>query len=186
METVTDSKLTVTTQECSGFPGGWSVNSEQMFTALNATTYRDILRILEFGSGTGTNVLANILSKKSGMRFSYTTYENNINYVCKAPAVTTVMWERLPEKLVDGIFDLIIIDGPKGVDRSKWYPLIRPNIRRGTILLIDDYSHFKEFGEALNANFTYEDIEQVDMPYTPPGPFVTWRTVRLLTAIVQK
>ena len=45
---------------------------------------------------------------------------------------------------------MVIVDGPTGIDRRKWYPLLKKCTRKGTIVVIDDFRHFPEYEKALN------------------------------------
>jgi len=167
-------RLFVTKEECLEFPGSWSLWPAQMYRALNAVEYIDKIKILEFGAGDGTKALAEILNNK-GIDYRYFTYENDQRYIIDTDKITTMIWNDFPDRIIDGIFDLIIIDGPEGVSRSKWYPLIKKNARPGTIIVIDDFGHYQEFSDALNANFNYDIIDQRDR-FARTG--TTWLTVR--------
>lgn len=172
-------ELRITEKDCENFPGRWSLNPEQVYTALSHVTYRRVLKILEFGSGKGTYVMARMLNRK-GIRFKYVTYENDERFVCDHPKVQTVFWTDFPKKLVKGIYDLVIIDGPAGLTRTQWYPLLRSHVRQGTILLIDDFRHFKQFLKVLKRNFRYRLIHEVAEPKVPGRAQVTWRVVQVV------
>ena len=169
--------LNITSTDCRGFAGGWSLDSRQMFKALQAVRYKRILNILEFGSGAGTGILHNICVKK-GVATRYIAYEDNSLYAC--PDVTTIVYKDFPTEILHLPMpaDLVVIDGPHGVSRVKWYPLIKPHVRRGTIIIVDDFLHYKEFGETLDANFSYDAIDEYQEPPKGDG-WVTWKTVRV-------
>jgi len=150
-------KIDITESECSVFKGRWSLKPAQVFPALRAVTYSSTLRVIEFGAGIGTHDMFNLLQSKVP-KLSYTSYENNPDYVCDNSGVFTVLWDTFPSDLVGDIYDFVIIDGPNGRQRINWYPMLVKHTAPGTIMLIDDYEHFPEFEEALNANFKYDVI----------------------------
>ena len=77
-------------------------------------------------------------------------------------------------------FDLILIDGPNGDKRSLWYSKIKNNVKIGTICLIDDFNHYKCFGEELDRNYEYELLSFSDEPFVPYGEH-SWKIVRILS-----
>jgi hypothetical protein len=170
--------LNIKPNECSAFPGGWSVNPEQMYLALKHLTYHKAINVLEMGSGEGTTALVALLDKKK-VPYSYTAYENDKAYASKSNNVRTIMWSAFPNRVVPGIFDLIIIDGPHGVSRIKWYPLLRRNVRKGTIIVVDDYRHYAEFKVALDRNFRYKTIHEHVETYIKGAPYVTWIVIKI-------
>ena len=178
-------RLSVTADQCAAFPGKWSLWPAQMFAALNEVTIRDgiPLMVMELGSGAATDVLASILQTQLG-KVIYLAYENNADYISKHPVVSTYYWDgdvagswfsnclaRYP-----GPYDLIIIDGPNGVDRAKWYPMLRDHIRPGAILIIDDFDHYTEFQTALDELCEYDVVDRV---YAPSRTGMCWITVRV-------
>ena len=173
-------RLNITKEECEVFPGGWSVDATAMYYALDAVRYADKLKILEFGSGAGTSALVGLLDKR-GVTFDYTSYENNIEYMCPDHRVRTMLWEAFPRKVRKDVYDFVIIDGPHGVTRENWYPLIKPVVRAGTIILVDDWMHYAEFMKALDANFTYRAIK-AHAEYTATCSYITWLIVEVIAA----
>jgi hypothetical protein len=171
-------QINITEEQCKVFPGGWSIKPDQMYVALSNVTYTDKLNVLEFGSGTGTHCLAQLLTDLK-IPFNYVAYENDPVYVCNRPDVRTVLWTKWPEQLEPEVYDLVIIDGPAGKNRIKWYPLIKQVTRSGTILMIDDFRHFSEFLLALNLNFKHKVIREVTKPVSPYGGQISW----LVTAV---
>lgn len=165
--------IEINSEECSLFPGGWSMPPREMFDALKSVTYIDTFKVLEMGSGEGTRVLA-ILLRSKGIPNLYVTYEDNPRFLVKDPGVTTIMWSEFPKELYQEVFDLVIVDGPAGRIRKDWYPLLRDVVRPGTVLAIDDFGHYREFGEALDANFFYTTISEYE-PFARKG--VTWKVV---------
>ena len=173
--------LTVTTEECANFPGGWSLNQEQMISALSNVSYDNKLRVLEFGSGEGTYVLARILTRR-GIDFDYVAYETDEDYACTHPAVKTIMYspDEFPTELHEGIYDLVVIDGPTGKCRTKWYPLLRDHVREGTIVLIDDFRHFPEFASEFRRHFKFDTIQRIEYPKEEGRAQITWKTVKII------
>lgn len=78
------------------------------------------------------------------------------------------------------IYDIVLIDGPNGVLRSKWYSKIRNNISYNTIMLIDDYNHYNEFETELNRNYNYTILSLSDEPFRPYGEH-SWRIITNIT-----
>jgi len=172
-------RLKIRYSDCGIFPGGWSVRPDEMHFTLRSVRYSATLNILEFGAGAGTVALIRLLDKYR-VPFKYVSYEDKLEYMCKDPRVQTILWTDFPTTTVDGIFDLIIIDGPAGLSRTKWYPLIKKNVKPGTIILVDDYRHFTEFETALNANFKYRAVLERTQPHIKGQPQITWLIARVL------
>jgi hypothetical protein len=171
----------ITLEEASKyFTGGWSYHPAQMMAALNNVVFDNTLRILEFGAGKGTLGLVNLLTDR-GIPFEYVSYENNPAYIPKTDKVKFIMYDEFPANLAEVPFlaDLILVDGPNGVSRIKWYPLIREIWYLHTVLVIDDFSHYKEFETELDKNFKYEMIEDVNLGKQKWSAEVSWRTVCL-------
>lgn len=150
-------KLLVTEEDCKYFIGGWEYPLRFILNALNSVTFQDKLRTLEFGAGAGSDKIAKLLTSQA-VPFQFRTYENDPKWAPSNPDIEVVMWSRFPTSLKSGTFDLVLIDGPNGVVRKDWYPLIKPLVREGTILAIDDFGHYQEFRDALDANFIYEEL----------------------------
>jgi len=168
-------KLQVELDDTKEFTGGWSMDQIPVLSALRAVTFVDKLSILEFGTGKSTELLAKLLRDKS-VDYRYVSYENDPTFVCPDSSIETIFWEVFPAQIVDGIFDLIINDGPNGVRRKLWYELHRKNVRPGTVLLLDGFYHYVEFLEALDLNYTYEILsDHVAKRGT------CWRVVKVLS-----
>ena len=111
-----------------------------------------------------------------GVPFQYVSYESDPRWVSRSPRVETRLWTCFPVAIDGGPFDLVIIDGPTGVTRMQWYPLLPPVVRPGTILLVDDYGHYPEFGRALDAALEHETVDEYRADATSG---VTWKIVRV-------
>lgn len=164
------------------FEGGWSYTQKEIRDFLKNINYRDSYKILEFGAGNSTKKIYDIISKFC-YKIEYDTYETDINYKIIYKNVNTIMYNIdnidniiLPNKL----YDIILIDGPNGVLRSKWYKKIRNNIKYDTIILIDDYNHYIEFENELNNNFNYTILSKSDIPFAPNGEH-SWRIITNIT-----
>lgn len=162
-------------EELEEFVGGWEYSADFIQAAFKDLSYGEMLNILEFGSGAGAVKLANLLESK-GTPFKYVAYENDPRWVVEDSRIETVTWTEFPRSLKPLIYDLVLIDGPNGVVRAKWYPLLREVVRPGTILAIDDHGHYEEFQKALDENFKYDLVEQFE-PEARRG--VTWKVVRV-------
>lgn len=168
--------MLITADEARSFPGGWCLDGEAVQAALAALPAESI-SVLEFGAGHSTDVLCDLLLKYNVLS-RYVSYENNRKFVTAREAVETVLWETFPSQLIPGRFNLVIVDGPNGPDRQKWYPLLRDHVDVGSILLIDDFHHYREFGEALDANFMYTELASCFVPMTGRAN-VSWKVVRV-------
>ncbi|MFA5753892.1 MAG: hypothetical protein WC905_00840 [Patescibacteria group bacterium] len=141
------------------FNGGWSYETGSIHTALSHTTYTEnTINVLEFGSGDSTRKMFNFL-KDQILNVNYECYETDPKYVTEVPCNTILYKHPSEVKLLDRIYDLILIDGPMGIDRKYWYEKIKPCCRPGTIILIDDWNHFAEFELELQKNLKYIVIE---------------------------
>ena len=171
-------------EDCEKFPGSFSLAPMEVYLALKHATYEDKFNVLEFGAGQGTIRLVELLNNK-GIDFTYNSFENSPEYLLKIPNVTfhyynlpwcewgtmekwrpyvqAVQMIKLPTA------DLVIVDGPHGVSRADWYPKFKEFTREGTIILIDDFHHYREFGQALNENFVYETILEYHYNYVNEG-----------------
>ena len=74
------------------------------------------------------------------------------------------------------------MDGPNGDKRSLWYSKIRSVVKPGTLLLIDDFNHYKCFSDELDKNFNYELLSFSNEPFVPYGEH-SWKIVRIINAI---
>ncbi len=149
----------LTLDDCAAFPGKWSICPEAAYAALKVVRYEHNLRVLEFGSGEGTKAILDLLTKRE-IPFVYHAWENNEQYISADPRVHTYIWDGInfPSQLT-GTYDLVIVDGPNGVTRNKWYPLLKDVVQNGTILLLDDFYHHKEFAVALEENFAFRTVD---------------------------
>ena len=164
-------------EDFKNFIGGWSLSPYAIFLSLKYTNFgENKINILEFGSGDGTIKLINFLKSKN-IEFDYTSVEHDINYQV-SKEVKYIIYD-LPKNYdpshieninlnLDKKYDLIIVDGPHGVGRSKWYKKFKDNVKDGTIVLVDDFHHYKEFDYDLDLNFKYEliNVFNVDNRFT--------------------
>jgi predicted O-methyltransferase YrrM len=167
----------ITLSDFTKFVGGWSLSPYSIYLSIKYVTYDKTLKILEFGSGDGTNKLVEFLTNKN-IDFKYTSVEHDINYA-NTHNVEYLMYplthNYVPKDIenidiqLNGIYDLIIIDGPHGVGRSKWYDKIKNFVKKGTIILIDDFHHYVEFETELNKVFEYDvvNVVNIDKRFTP-------------------
>jgi len=72
--------------------------------------------------------------------------------------ITPLTWRQrnnfydIQENDIEGIFDIIILDGPNGNGRNLAYNFIKNHIRKGTIIILDDY-------DATDNDFNYKFVE---------------------------
>lgn len=172
----------ITESDIKQFEGGWSYTPNEMKDFLSSIKPRDSYKILEFGAGSSTKVLYDIIERFC-YEIEYDTYENDITYKVTHKNVNTIMYDihKIDEVVTfNKKYDIIIIDGPHGVARAKWYEKIRNNIKSDTIILIDDYNHYIEFENALNTNFNYRILSRSDVPFVPNGEH-SWRIITDVT-----
>jgi predicted O-methyltransferase YrrM len=166
-------KIDIALTDTRYFPGDWSLTPEEIYLAIKHSTYKDCFKILEFGAGESTIQLAKLLREK-GIPYEYHVFENDPEYIKNIDRVTyhyyflpSLPFHRCNEwrQSVAGyelpllpVFDLIIVDGPHGVARAEWYSKIKIYTRPGTVILVDDFHHYSEFGQELDRSFSYETI----------------------------
>ena len=165
------------------FDGGWSYTQKEMNELFKYLSYNDKkdFRVLEFGSGNSTIKLYDYLKLKVENVIFY-TYENNKNFVFYHTDIKLMFYDE--NKIKDVVipsqkFDLILIDGPNGDKRSLWYAKIRENVKEGTILLVDDFNHYKCFSDELDKNFTYDLLSFSNEPFVPNGEH-SWKIVKII------
>ncbi len=166
---------------------GWSLSPIALEAAFNSVKWPlDHFRLLEVGAGALTPRLADrLLAERAGglfNRLTYVSYESNPDWAERArhPAVNLIVHEtgnRWPASLLDGVYDLVVIDGPNGVVRERWYAMLPPHVRSGTVLLIDDFNHYAEFETALNAAFPQHTVLARFDRFPWGGE--SWRVVRI-------
>ena len=165
------------------FEGGWSYTQKEMNELFKYLFYNNQeYKVLEFGSGDSTIKIYNYLKQKVDNVVFY-TYESNKNFVFNHDSINIIFYDEnkindivIPEQK----FDLILIDGPNGDKRSLWYSKIRENVKEGTIVLIDDFNHYKCFSEELDINFNYELLSFSDEPFVPYGEH-SWKIVKIIS-----
>jgi hypothetical protein len=173
-----------TIQDIEIFEGGWSYTPNEITEFLKYLNYRNTYNILEFGAGSSTKILYNIIERYC-LNLKYDTYETDEEYRVIHKNVNTIMYniDDIDTITIPNIkYDIIFIDGPHGVLRAKWYNKIKNNVKYDTIILIDDYNHYKEFENELNKNFEYTILSKSDVPFVPNGEH-SWR---IITNIIPK
>jgi hypothetical protein len=146
------------------FVGGWSYAQNEMRDFLKYITSRQTYNVLEFGSGNSTRILYDIIERYC-QNISYDTYETNESYKVVHKNVNTILYDinNIDQLIIPNkIYDIVLIDGPNGVFRSKWYSKIRNNVSYNTVMLIDDYNHYTEFETELNRNYNYTILSLSD------------------------
>jgi hypothetical protein len=163
------------------FAGGWSYTQWEMTELFKHISYKDTYSILEFGSGASTILLYNHFIKYV-KDLTFITYESNDGYYTPDnPGIKYVYYDENDinnVKIEDGKYDLILVDGPNGDKRSLWYKKIRPNVKEGTIILIDDFNHYDCFGTELDRNFNYDVLSYHDEPFIAYGEH-SWKIVKV-------
>lgn len=166
------------------FSGGWSYTQKEMNEFFRHVIFFPSMSILEFGSGDSTIKLYDYF-KRHVDNLTFYTYESDPKFMKKHDSIHYVSYdiERMNEVVIPDIqFDIVLIDGPHGDNRSKWYSKIRNNVKAGTIILVDDFNHYKCFSEELDKNFKYELLSHSDEPFVPYGEH-SWKIVRVIECI---
>jgi len=116
------------------------------------------LNVLEFGCGITTSKLYEALITKYD-NVKYVTYEHNTEWLPSNKNVEARIFS-INDLLTGGInipldekYDLVIVDGPDGELRKYWYSLFKNNVKKGTIIHIDDAFHYESFEDELKKNF---------------------------------
>jgi predicted O-methyltransferase YrrM len=158
--------MEINSLDCSVFDGGWSYSREEIQLAISLLPNQKTLNILEFGCGDSSIKLFNLLNKKWNIE-TYKAFESNSSYFINDSRINCILYK---EENINNLeignekYDFILIDGPIGVLRKLWYSKIVNNVKIGTIILIDDWCHYKEFEESLIKDFgseiEYETIEE--------------------------
>ena len=162
------------------FKGGWSYTQKEITELLKNLSLTEDYSVLEFGSGDSTIKLHNYIKKYTSNLIFY-TYESDINYIRDYKEIQYILYDinNIKEVVIPDIkFDLILIDGPNGDKRSLWYSKIKKNVKNGTIILIDDFNHYKCFSEELDKNFEYETLSYNDEPFIPNGEH-SWKIIKI-------
>lgn len=113
---------------------------------------------LEFRSGVSTVKLYKALLSKYDI-VKYVTYEDDPIWAPIEPGIEVRMFTR--DSLVNGSieipsnkkYDLIIVDGPDGEVRQRWYPIFKNNTNKGTIIHVDDAFRYSSFELELKKHF---------------------------------
>jgi hypothetical protein len=166
------------------FEGGWSYTQKEMselFKNIFYTNKKDY-KILEFGSGDSTIKIYNYFKQHVDNVIFY-SYESDPSFMFDHKDINLVFYDK--DNIEDVVlpthnFDLILIDGPNGDKRSLWYSKIRENVKEGTIILIDDFNHYKCFSDELDKNFNYELLSHHDEPFVPYGEH-SWKIVKIIS-----
>lgn len=164
------------------FEGGWSYTNKEMTELFNHISFKETISVLEFGSGDSTLKIYNHIKNHYANNVIMHTYESKPYYMKIDEDISFNFYDEdniYEVILPDILFDIILIDGPNGDKRSLWYSKIRKNVYPGTILLIDDFNHYKCFSDELDKNFNYELLSFSDIKWAP-GAEHSWKIVRIL------
>lgn len=171
------------------FNGGWSYTQKEMIELFKYIEYKNDFHILEFGSGNSTVKLYNHFKKYSD-NLLYYCYESDPEYknyiknddMSSLNNVNMVLYNINDIRLLNIpniIFDLILIDGPTGDKRALWYSKLKNNVKKGTIILIDDFNHYKCFSDELDKNFEYELLSFSNEPFVINGEH-SWKIIKVI------
>jgi hypothetical protein len=169
------------------FNGGWSYTNNEMnelFNHIDLNIEREKYNIIEFGGGDSSSKIYNLFHNVKKM--TYYVIESNPTYLPSSPVFNGVLYNeselpniQLQDYIQENIhFDLVLIDGPNGDARKYWYNKIKPFVKIGTIILIDDFNHYESFGIELDLNYEYELLSLSMIPFVPYGEH-SWKIVRV-------
>tara|TARA_B100001559_G_scaffold316968_1_gene321333 strand:- start:1287 stop:1778 length:492 start_codon:yes stop_codon:yes gene_type:complete len=137
---------------------GWAYCSEQILELCNDLRKTNKLNLLELGGGDSSVKIFNYLLTIYN-EVHYTCYETNPKWAPNHKGINVVMYDHPKNVYFDNtIYDLILVDGPTGVNRKLWYNKLTSNIQPGTIIHIDDYDHYEAFEQELKLNFSYNEL----------------------------
>ena len=170
------------------FEGGWSYTQKEMNELFKYITYANKIeyKVLEFGSGDSTLKLYNYFKQHVDNVVFY-SYESNAEFMNLHTEINLMFYDENNIKdlaLPSQKFDLILIDGPNGDKRSLWYSKIRDHVKEGTIILVDDFNHYKCFSDELDRNFNYELLSFSDEPFVPYGEH-SWKIVKIINTRIR-
>jgi hypothetical protein len=163
------------------FEGGWSYTHEEITELFKHLKFSQEYSVLEFGSGDSTVELYNKL-REHVENLTYYTYESDISYMRLHDDIKWVHYDENDiqnTQIPDVKFDLILIDGPGGEKRQLWYSKLRNNVKPGTVVLIDDFNHFKSFSDELDNNFKYDTLSLQIQPILPGNK--SWKIVEIIS-----
>jgi len=167
------------------FEGGWSYTQREMNELFKHLFYKDKTeyKVLEFGSGNSTIKLYDYLKQKVDNVIFY-SYESDSNFLFSHNKINLNFLSYDKDNIKDVVlpnekFDLILIDGPNGDKRSLWYSKIRDTVKEGTIILIDDFNHYKCSSDELERNFNYELLNLHDEPFVAYGEH-SWKIAKII------
>lgn len=171
------------------FKGGWSYMAEEIKNAVLLLPKQDKIKVMEFGCGDSSIKLFDLLNEK--WQVEYVAYESNEQYKIKHGKINCIIYDEnniSNLKIGEEKYDFILIDGPNGVLRKYWYAKIVDNVKKGTIILIDDWCHYEEFENALIHDFgskiKYEIIEtrkEYDPNSDPHLGYKSWKIIKVIS-----
>ena len=164
--------------DINSFEGGWSYTPAEMRELFKHIKPRNHYNVLEFGAGNSTIKIYDIVSRYCNT-IDYDTCESDSSYIVNYKNVNTIFYsieEMNSLVLPNKKYDLVLVDGPNGVHRAKWYSKLRNHVSYDTIMIIDDYNHYIEFENELNRNFKYTVLSASDVPFVPYGEH-SWRII---------
>lgn len=186
---INNNKMEKTDLDFSVFKGGWSYVAEEIENSFSLLPKNQSdLNVIEFGCGNSSIKLFDLLSSKWNVK--YTAYETNPDYLVDKIGINCILYDVKNIKnlnIGNEKYDFILIDGPNGEHRKHWYSKLVNNIKTGSVILIDDWCHYKEFEDALINDFgckvPYNIIEtrkEYDPNSDPHLGYKSWKIVQVL------
>jgi hypothetical protein len=163
-----------------------NLEMSELFKFIDLNKNYNEYNILEFGAGDSSEKIHSLFKNVDNL--NYYLVESNIP---KNQSLFNII--LYDENYIENIdlnnyieetvkFDLILIDGPSGEKRQLWYNKIKNFVKINTIILIDDFNHYKSFGEQLDKHFEYELLSHSDIPFEPFGEH-SWKIVKIKNII---
>ena len=155
---------------------GWSYSTQQILNIIPHLKVGNI-KILELGSGESTSKIYDYFSTLFP-KVTFYSFETSEEYLCRRTDINSVLYDTVENCILPNEkFDLILVDGPTGEVRNKWYAKIKEICKKDTIIHIDDFCHYDSFSTNLDSNFEYTTLDYMDRANTSEH---CWKTVRVL------
>ncbi len=183
---MTDVNDTLDNAPLGAWTGGWKLDERDLRKVGELVATRPCARVLEFGSGGSTHLLE-LLREVHGFPEEITSFDHDGGFAhpralirpladyhrpldaqtlaqCSCTPALNPGDTRAPYRFyalapddLSGIYDFVLLDGPFGRGRSIAFHAIAGHARPGTLVFIDDWSHYP-FEADLLAFFTAREI----------------------------
>lgn len=149
--------------------GGWGLHEKQL--RLMSGDLKNTKTLVEFGSGASTQFYNDFMNEYD-IDIDVTTFDNDPNYAYKGKydrgslnlsivSVVDGFYDITESNLPDSI-DMVILDGPNGIGRSKAFELLTGKVSKGCKVMIDDSEHYPFVDKFLEVFPDAKLIERFD------------------------